>query len=62
MPRNAGQPGIGSIIEIISNSFLGRGKMKINTLHFASFFCIYGSIASVIFGIMGTAKAQDTVP
>ena len=36
--------------------------MKINTLHFASLFCIYGTLASVIVGAMGTAKAQDAVP
>ncbi|MGB3640022.1 MAG: hypothetical protein WBA39_20970 [Rivularia sp. (in: cyanobacteria)] len=36
--------------------------MKINTLHFASFFCIYGTFASVIVGAMGTALAESTVP
>ncbi len=35
--------------------------MKINTLHFASFFCICGTFASVIVGAMGTAKAQNAV-
>lgn len=36
--------------------------MRINTLHFASFFCIYGTFASVIIGAMGTAFAETTPP
>ena len=36
--------------------------MKINTLNFASFCCIYGVLASVILGAVGAAKAQEAVP
>ena len=50
-----------SIIEIVSNPFLGRDNMKINPLRFASFFCIYGVFTSVIIGAMDTAKAQEAV-
>ncbi|WP_414621244.1 hypothetical protein [Calothrix sp. CCY 0018] len=36
--------------------------MKINTLQLASFFCIYGTFASVIIGAMGTALAESNPP
>lgn len=36
--------------------------MKINTLHLASFFCIYGTLASIIVGAMDVAFAESTVP
>jgi hypothetical protein len=36
--------------------------MKINSLRFACFFCIYAVLTSVIVGAMDTAFAQSTVP
>ncbi|MEO1184655.1 MAG: hypothetical protein AAFX46_08070 [Cyanobacteria bacterium J06636_27] len=36
--------------------------MKINILQFAASFCIYTTLASLIFGATGKAKAQEAVP